>query len=270
MNTLKNHIIIYDDECPMCKAYTNTFVKSGMLEEHGREAFSQINNDLYKSINTKRACNEIALFNKNTGAVTYGVDSLMIVIGNSLSFLKPLFRTDAFKWLMRKAYFFISFNRKIILPSKKIKGACVPSFNLGYRLAYIFIIWIVTSFSLNIYSRQLIPIVPPSNFYREFLICGGQIIFQGFILLFLRRDKIMEYLGNMMTVSLAGSILLFPGLLLKSVIHSPLFYLTFFMIIVGLMFLEHIRRVKLIEVHWVTSLCWVFYRIIVLFIIGVL
>ena len=39
MKTLKKHVIIYDDECPLCDLYTGGFVKSVMLDERGRTPF---------------------------------------------------------------------------------------------------------------------------------------------------------------------------------------------------------------------------------------
>lgn len=42
MRTLKDHVILYDEECPMCKLYTSAFVKSGMLEETGRTCYQQL------------------------------------------------------------------------------------------------------------------------------------------------------------------------------------------------------------------------------------
>jgi len=36
MKTLANHIILYDEECPMCFAYTKAFIKLDMLPKNGR------------------------------------------------------------------------------------------------------------------------------------------------------------------------------------------------------------------------------------------
>ena len=42
MKTLKNHILIYDKDCPMCAVYSSAFIGSGMLDKNGREAFCEI------------------------------------------------------------------------------------------------------------------------------------------------------------------------------------------------------------------------------------
>jgi hypothetical protein len=269
MKTLAGHTIIYDDECPMCDLYGCAFIKTGMLDEDGRQPFSNADPGVFKNIDIVRACNEIALVNNKTGAVLYGIDSLMSVIGNSMSFFNPLFRLPWFRWIMKRFYSFISYNRKIIVPGRKSenKNKCTPSFNLKYRIVYIILTWLVTSLTLNLYSKHLDEVLPPGNFFREFMICGGQILFQGAVLFILKRQKMIHYLGNMMTISFGGAVVLLIGLCFSGFIKSPIFFTAWFIITAGLMFLEHMRRVKLLDLHWSISATWVLYRLIVLFII---
>lgn len=83
MRTLRNHIILYDEECPMCKAYTRGFVKAGMLGDEGRQSYQQVPAAFCPLIDKQRAADEIALVNTETGTVSYGIDSLFTVIGHS-------------------------------------------------------------------------------------------------------------------------------------------------------------------------------------------
>jgi hypothetical protein len=266
MKTLSNHTIIYDDECPMCDLYTGAFVKTGMLDKKGRAPFSGASDLLMQTVDKKRACNEIALVDNASGEVTYGIESLFRIIANSAPFLKPLFNQGWFSLAMQKLYSFISYNRKVIIPGKTYESGqvCTPSFNLTYRIAYIIMAWLVSSYILNHYSALLVPLVPASNFYREFMICGGQILFQAIIICILRKDRVIHYLGNMMTISLAGSLLLAIAIPLKMFINEPLFFAGYFMIVVGLMFMEHLRRIKLLGIHAFATASWVLYRLLVL------
>ena len=268
MKTLTDHTIIYDDECPMCKAYTKAFVKAGMLDSHGREAFTEVVDNL-PHIDWKRAKNEIAMINKKDNSVLYGVDSITAILGNSMPSLKPLFNFSPFYKLLQYFYFFISYNRKVIVPGKKFEdyNTCTPDLNYTYRWAYILFAWLVTSMILLSYFQLAVPLVPESSFMREFMVCGGQIIFQGIIVALTRRDRWIHYLGNVMTVSLGGALLLTPMFLLTGWITSNLFYVGYFMIVVGLMFLEHMRRVKILELPWYISVTWILYRFFVLVVI---
>ncbi len=269
MKTLTEHTILYDDECPLCSQYTKAFVSVGMLDDKGRASYTAAINNTIPNLDVNKARNEIALVNKKDNSVMYGVDSLLHIIGNSMPQFKPLFKLQVFRFLASKLYFFIAFNRKVIVPAKVFEGknACTPDLNYTYRCLYIITSWLITSLVLVSYSKLIIPLIPASNFYREFMVCGGQIIFQGIVVAVVRRDRLIHYLGNMMTISLGGAILLTPMLLFHGLIDSGLFYAFYFMLVAGLMFLEHIRRVKLLELPWFISGTWVLYRLLVLFII---
>lgn len=117
MKTLKDHVILYDAVCPMCTIYTQGFVKSGMLDADGRAPYQTMHGDLKKLVDCKRAVNEIALVDKKTGTVHYGVQSLFRVIEHSFPRLGPLFRCRPFARLVDMLYRFISFNRRVIAPS---------------------------------------------------------------------------------------------------------------------------------------------------------
>lgn len=269
MKTLTDHTIIYDDECPMCNLYTRAFVKTKMLDKEGREAYSQMVKMDASPVDWERAKNEIALLNRKDNTVQYGVDSIMAVLSHNRPFFKSLFRNPVFHFLAERLYFFISYNRKAIIPGNDFEGtnACTPRMSYSHRWAYVIFAWLVTSVVLLNYSGLLIPYVPATRFSREFLICGGQIIVQGIVVLMVRRERAIHYLGNMMTVSLAGALLLLPALALHSWIGEPMIYMVWFFLVVGWMFFEHARRVRILELPWYISATWVLYRIIVLLII---
>ncbi|WP_025142188.1 hypothetical protein [Pedobacter jeongneungensis] len=265
MRALKNHVILFDNECPMCYAYTKAFVKTGMLAQDGREAYQEIPQNICPLVNKQRAANEIALINTETGEVTYGIQSLFKIIAHAMPFFKPLFLFSPFVYLMRKLYAFISYNRKVIIPAAVKENTIQPTFKLHYRIAYLLFTWLITAYLLTAYAHLLTDFVPLGNKYREYFICGGQLFFQGAIISFYQKEKLWDYLGNMMTISFAGSLLLLPIIMLaKYFSFSSLFFLLYFLMVAGLMFLEHIRRSKLLKLGWLMSISWALYRLIVL------
>ncbi|RYU90517.1 DUF393 domain-containing protein [Mucilaginibacter terrigena] len=268
MKTLGNHTIFFDAECPMCKLYTKAFVQTGLLDKDGREAYQHLDTNTCPMVDRQRAVNEIALVNQETGEVTYGVKSLFKIIGNAMPVFKPLFNFVPFVWMMGKLYSFISYNRRVIIPSAGDGYALQPTFKLRYRIAYLVFAWAVTSYILTLYAGLLQGIMPVGNLYREGLICGGQIFFQGIIISLIASEKKWEYLGNMMTISFGGGLLLLPMLLLAGITGQyPVLYAGYFMLVAGLMFLEHIRRSKLLNIGWVLTISWAIYRAIILLVI---
>jgi predicted DCC family thiol-disulfide oxidoreductase YuxK len=267
MKTLENHMILFDAECPMCDAYTKVFVKTGMLKAGGRAAYQTGMENACPLIDRQRAVNEIALVNLENGEVTYGVASIFKILGNAWPVFRPLFAFGPFIWLMSKLYAFIAYNRRVIIPATKHGDsfAYQPTFKQRYRTAYLLFTWFCTGYILTAYAHLLSPAVPLGNPYREYMICGGQIIFQGIIISTFAKDKFWNYLGNMMTISFAGSLLLLAPLAISRWFYMPpLFFILYFMAVAGLMFLEHIRRTKLMELGWTMTISWALYRVMLL------
>ncbi|RYE12364.1 MAG: DUF393 domain-containing protein, partial [Sphingobacteriales bacterium] len=260
MKTLENHIILYDAECPMCNLYTKAFVKTGMLDNNGRTAYQNMPEAACPLVDRQRAVNEIALVNTETGEVNYGIESLFKVLGNAWPVFIPLFGFKPFVWVMRKVYAFISYNRRVIIPVKH-SFEVQPTFRLSYRLAYLGFTWLLVSFILTQYAQLLAGMVPVGGAYREYLICGGQVLFQAVIVSLYANSKKWDYLGYMITISLAGALVLLPVLVVAQFFELPaLVYTLYFLAVAALMFLEHIRRAKLLELGWLLTFSWVAYR----------
>jgi hypothetical protein len=268
MKTLHNHLILFDAECPMCNLYTKAFVATGLLDHDGRAPYQQYATEACPLLDRQRAVNEIALVNQTTGEVTYGIRSLLKVFGTAMPVLRPVFEFAPFVWVMSKLYAFISYNRRVIIPTTTDGFAYQPSFKLHYRMAYLLFSWFVTAYILTAYVHLMSGLLPQGHTYREYLVCGAQILFQGAVVSILARDKAWAYLGNMMTISLAGALLLLPGLIINTLFHvAPLFYAIYFMAIAGMMFLEHIRRTQILNLGWALSISWAGYRAVVLLLI---
>ena len=269
MKTLKNHLILFDADCALCTLYTRQFVKLGMLEKEGRLSYQEFPDAACPMFDRQRAVDEIALINRETGEVTYGVKSLFKVFGTVIPTLKPLFEYSPFVWVMDKAYSFISYNRRVIMPADTVNSSVLqPGFSLGYRIAYLVFTWFVTAFILSAYAKLMTGLLPQGPAYREYLICGGQILFQGVVISFINKQRRWDYLGNMMTISFIGAMLLLPGLIAAVWIKAdPIINVLWFMGVAGFMLLLHLKRTKLLGLGFILTLSWVFYRLLVLLLI---
>lgn len=266
MKALTDHLILFDAECPVCTAFTQGLVKSGRLANNDRKAYQEeLDGTACPMVDRQRATNEIALVNLQTGEISYGAESILKLYAGSYPALKTLLRLPVLMWLLNKMYAFLSYNRRVIIPPTKPAYFLQPTFKLHYRGIYLFFTWFVTSFMLTRYAHLLADIVPVGSTWREYAICGGQIISQGIVVSVIAKQKRWDYLGNMMTISFGGALLL--GLMLIAanwIGHRPILYLAYFMVVVGLMFLEHIRRSKLLQIGWWLTISWAFYRVLIL------
>ena len=271
MKTLKQHTLIYDKDCPLCRIYTKAFIRCGMMDQQGRLPFHEIKNKRFVLLDANRARNEIALVNTQTQQVTYGLDSLLTIIGHSFPTLTRIAHFPPLYYVLKQLYAFISYNRKQIIPHREVRkeAACVPDFRLSYRIAYILFVTLLSIIVLANFGQKLGSFLPQHHhIWRESIICLGQI---GWQTLWLKRKLghlYADYIGNMMTVSLIGTLLLIPALLLPL---SSLAALVYFAVVVSLMLAEHYRRCKILDIGLLPSLSWIIYRMVVLgiiFIIG--
>lgn len=261
-----NSTLIYDGNCPLCGLYTKAFVKSGLLNGKGRISFEEVKDDeLIKLVDWNRARNEIPLVDREKRKVFYGVDALLNLLGSRFSFFRYFAGIKPLVDLSKHLYSFISFNRRVIIPSAQ--NCHAPDFNLKYRIAYLLFTVFFTGLILSVYTEKMQSLTGPSGYGREFMICGGQIIFQLLFLLMMRKNpqETFEYLGNMMTISFSGAILLLPMQVAGSIFNPPAeLFAFYFLLVAALMFAEHYRRMKLLQLPSLLTLSWVIYRLLIL------
>ncbi len=136
---LDSKVIIYDDVCPLCKAYTSGFVRAGWLRPENRIGFAEAPAELIGRIDIDRARHEIPLYDRATGETIYGKEALFFILGEAIPVFKPLFRMGSFRVFIFGLYQIITYNRRIIANSRPPANGfdCAPDFNGFYRWLYI-------------------------------------------------------------------------------------------------------------------------------------
>ena len=265
MKTLKNHTILFDAECPMCRVISKGLVKSGLSSEEATVSYQQYPEMVCPMLDRQRAANEIALINDETGEVSYGVESLFKLIAASYPRLRTVFSFAPFIWLMSKMYALIAFNRRVIVPppERTDRFSIQPTFRLDYRLAYLALTWIIATSILSEYVR-FPGVLPPSGTpYSVHFILAGLLFFQGAIICVFDKSKVWDYLGNMMTIATGGSILLLPVLLLAPWIGlAPHFYQLWLAVASLLVLWEHSRRNKALKLGAIPGLTGLLYLLL--------
>jgi predicted DCC family thiol-disulfide oxidoreductase YuxK len=201
MKKLAHKIIIYDDVCPMCKAYTEGFVQLGWLPLENRLGFSQVPQTILDKIDSDRARHEIPLFDTETGETIYGKDAMFYILGEQMPVLKPLFKFPPFRGLIFCLYQIITYNRRIIAGSPTPQNGfdCAPDFSLFYRWLYIGLATALSIFLLRNLNQNI-----GSQWFVIFdLFLVG--ILRGLFLRNFRRKT--DYFGHYATVFLIVSFL---------------------------------------------------------------
>ena len=266
---IKENKLLIDKNCPMCRVYGNGFVKAGLIDKNTICAYQDVPHESQLNIDFERAQNEIAMHDTTTGETTYGLQSIIKIISHESPVLKSLLRHKIVFNPLRVLYKFISYNRKVIAPFPPAEGSarlCEPSFNVPFRWAYIIFVALLTAVVVNAFTAHLFPHFGwTHSIQNELLICFGQVAWQGTATMLLLKENRLTYLGNMSTVSMIGAILLLPILLLLSLINISVYALLFlFFCVVSVMFLEHIRRCKLLGISLRMTVSWITFRTVIL------
>ena len=161
---------------------------------------------------------------------------------------------------------FIDENKLLVFPPKVFDKKNFVNMHLGWRWTYLVLAWFVISVILGYYGELLEPVVPDQGFYREFVMSAGQVVFQALVIGHLTKGRLMPYLGNMMTVSLIGALILLPMLIIALITgwKAPWFYVGYFMIVVITIILIHKDRVERLGLHWAITASWIVYRLLLL------
>lgn len=268
MRTLIDNKLLLDADCPMCRLYAKGFEKAGWVDEATYCPYQSFDGLANENLDLDRARNEIALIDTQSNTVKYGIDAFRHIITNRFPFLNGFLKSRPVDFCLRKLYRFISFNRKVIAPSEKKEYTreCVPDINVRYRLAYMVFVIVCSSVVLYNFTRPINSFMGWQNYLgRELLICAGQILWQVAFLWKLLNKKLLEYLGNMMTVSMIGTLLLLPMLLFTGL--PVAFRLFYFVFVVGFMLWEHLRRCKILKIGYLPTISWLVYRLVALAII---
>lgn len=216
-------ILIYDDACPLCAAYTSAFVKTGLLTAEGRKPFSDASPELLFTINWQRSKNEIPLLDPATNKVWYGIDALLEILGQKCTFIKTIGRIKPVNWLLRKLYSFISYNRKVIVAAKTspLKIDCSPSFNLFYRILFMLVFLAANTLMIFPVHQHLLSKIPLYSLSMQqlFLLHTIMVAINCILALFMPKQTAIEYLGQVNMLTLVTNLLLIPLLITDANMH---------------------------------------------------
>jgi predicted DCC family thiol-disulfide oxidoreductase YuxK len=209
---LENRVIIYDDNCPMCKLYTSGFVRMGILRADHRVGFGSADEELTSALDLRRARHEIPLVDISTGEVTYGLDALFVLISHRFPVFGPLFRNSRFRALLYRLYEVVTYNRRVIAGCAAPKGGfnCAPDFNRAVRLKYLRVA--LTVWALMVSGAAGMALLANQRLFAVLaLACAGVQAVR--CSLALRRRCFWDRLGGLATNALLFGLLLAPSLL---------------------------------------------------------
>lgn len=266
---LNEHYLLYDENCPLCSWYTRIFVKFGFIQGESRLSYQKaVQNDQF-TFDRERAKSEIAYLSGDNDPL-YGIDSMLQVIGRKAPVIKAIGRFFIVYWFLQLLYRFISFNRKIIAPTTcETECSCTPQFSPFWRIVFIAFCGLMTYLLVGSYfNLELSTYLYNDHFSYEFALFIGQLAFQFVVFKLLKQKDVFTYLGHVALISLLGALALGGAEIILSIlqsfnVESGLLAPFFFGVVVCLMFVEHIRRVKLLGLSSWLTVSLILFRILI-------
>ena len=246
---MKNKILIYDDNCPLCAWYSSLFVACGLLPPEGRKPFSSVEPSLLLSIDLDKSRNEIPLLDTKSGKVLYGIDALLDILGQRTGFITTAGKIKPINWFLKKIYRLVSFNRKVIVAKKCGAGNidCSPDLNYRYRTAFMLLSLALNSLMLfPLYAIVFVPASGSDLSITQVQLAHFAMVFANCVLAFnFSKAKAIEYLGQINMLALLTILLLIPLILTQYWFAFPegfsLLYLVATAIVI---FREYLRRME--------------------------
>jgi predicted DCC family thiol-disulfide oxidoreductase YuxK len=259
---MKNKILVYDDNCPMCKWYSGLFVKYGFLQADARKPFSILDTTLLTKIDFDKSRNEIPLLDSKTGNVLYGIDALLEILDQKIPFIKYAGNLRPINWLLKKLYKLISYNRKVIVATKCSTGSidCAPDINYRYRFIFMFVCLLLNTFML--YPIHFFVFLKRSfyhlNFYELQAAHFSLVIINCLIAFSFPKQKGVEYLGQVNMLALTAILSLTPLLFIQFVFLEEWFAMLYLIGATAYIFKEYLRRMEyadiLLDNKWIVSI----------------
>lgn len=222
--TIKNKVMVYDDNCPLCNAYTSAFVKIGLLEANGRKAFSEATDSIMCKLDAHKSKNEIPLLDTSTNQTWYGLDAMLEVISIKFPIVKRLANIAPIKWYLQRLYKLTSFNRKVIVavPKTNNKHDCTPDFSAKYRLLFLILVTVFTVACIspfyNFFNLQSVANIALQQVYIGFAI----VLLVVFALpKLLHNAMAYHYWGQIAMVSLLSLLLTLPLFFIGQILVLP-------------------------------------------------
>jgi predicted DCC family thiol-disulfide oxidoreductase YuxK len=245
---MSTKILVYDDNCPLCKWYSGLFVKYGFLHADGRKAFSVLDENLLAKIDFDKSRNEIPLLDTETGKVIYGIDALLEILNQKIPLIKSAGNLMPVKWFFKKLYKLVSYNRKVIVAKRCSAGSidCAPDINYRYR--FVFLLACLLLNTILLYPIHFTVFTKLSYYRISFyeLQAAHFLLVLVNCLLSLRftKQKAFEYLGQVNMLALSVILLLTP-LMFFLVFQIGEWFFSIALIIIALyIFKEYLRRME--------------------------
>ena len=254
---IKNNKLLIDRDCPMCRIYGTAFTHLKWIDQNTVNYYQSCPTSYSEEIDMDRAKSEIAFHNPQSGKTKYGIDAFIEILWEGK--MARILKLPPIYWLAKKVYRFISFNRKVIAPSRKSGHGnnCAPQLHKGYRYLYLVISILLFGLGLNFLWKAIPRFSNEIGWLGHVALSILPFFCQYLALLISRSKEKLEHLGNMATVSNIGVLMFLPAFFISQILNLPAIYLIIALSLIAVITFKEIRdRTAILQQTSVLNLSW--------------
>lgn len=253
---VSNYKIVFDRNCGVCRIGSQTLLKTGMIQEDNILGLDNFHEDRAAcNVDPQRACNEMAVVNKTSHEVRYGMEGYAWLLEEQYPRFAKFWNSAFFKVFLSPFYKLFASNRRVIAPVGLQEGLCMPDLHKGRRLAYISLVVLVACIVTYIKGTILADPMEPRWYYGLALI---SITGPGWILALLvysGNDK-WEYAGHLASIVATAMGIQILALVAWWLMPNPYWIVVSMVLSEIIMILIHYKRMKLLEKPQGYTLKW--------------
>ena len=259
---MKNKILVYDDNCPLCSWNSGLFVKYGFLNAEGRKPFSTLDDALLSKIDFDKSRNEIPLLDISTNKVLYGIDAFFEILDQKIPFIKIIGNFFPLKWFLKRIYKLVSYNRKVIVAKKCAPNSidCSPDDNHLYRSIFLVVCLAFNTLMLFPFQNNLFSNLSyyHLNFFQLQAAHFALVIINCTLAFSFSKTKAYEYLGQVNMLALSVILLLIPLMIILIMFQMEWLATSWLILTAVFIFKEYLRRMEyvgvLVKNKWIVSI----------------
>ena len=138
---MSKYKIVFDNQCAACSLGIRSLTRMGLMNSNSSiELESFMENDIACNVDPIRACDEMAVINKDTLEVSYGYDGYVNLFIEKYPILGKIMRNRVIKWIFNPYYLFFASNRRILAPLTPTETTCQPTLKKNFRFGLIFLV----------------------------------------------------------------------------------------------------------------------------------
>ena len=253
---MSKYLIVFDNHCGICNLGVKLATRIGIISSESNTALStHKDNNITCNIDPQRACDEMAVVNKETQETYYGTEGYFLLLSEKFPFLSKILKSKILVKIMNPFYIFLASNRRIIAPLNVIGANCTPTLKKKYRLFMMLLLGIFAAV-ITYKKGEILSNFEIFSFLNGFKFI--QVTGVGWILtgLFYNGKNKWDYWGHLSVM--AGTAILIQSFALIGFHYTPHFtWIIGSMIISDLLMLYmHYNRVKIMQLSQKFTIRW--------------